>query len=54
MQTWTFNFKNCKYNGVKVTANNFGEHSQVFYLYNVGGDNNIKDAAAEGLTLVFE
>ena len=54
IKTWTFNFKNCKYNGVKVTANNFGEHSQVFYLYNVGGDNSIKDAAANGLTLNFE
>ena len=32
LQTWTFNFKNCKYNGKAVTANNFGEHNQVFYL----------------------
>lgn len=54
MKTWKFNFKNCKYNGVKVTANNFGEHNQVFYLYNVGGDKSIKDAAAEGFTLTFE
>ena len=35
VQTWTFNFKNCKYNGVKVTENNFGEKNQVFYLYNI-------------------
>ena len=54
MKTWTFNFKNCKYNGVKVDANNFGEHNQVFYLYNVGNDGSIKDAKAEGLTLNFE
>lgn len=54
VQTWTFNFKNCKYNGVKVDANNFGEHNQVFYLYNVGNDGSIKDAQAEGLTLNFE
>ena len=54
MRTWKFNFKNCKYNGVKVTANNFGEHNQVFYLYNVGNDRSIKDAAAEGFTLTFE
>ena len=54
MKTWKFNFKNCKYNGVKVDANNFGEHNQVFYLYNVGNDGSIKDAEAEGLTLNFE
>lgn len=53
MKTWTFNFKNCKYNGVKVTANNFGEKNQVFYLYNVGGDGSIKDPVANGLTLNF-
>ena len=54
IQTWTFNFKNCKYNGVKVTENNFGEKNQVFYLYNIGGDGSIKDPAANGLTLNFE
>ena len=53
MKTWTFNFKNCKYNGVKVTANNFGEHNQVFYMYNVGGDGSIKDPVANGLILNF-
>jgi hypothetical protein len=54
MKTWTFNFKNCKYNGVKVTANNFGEHNQVFYMYNVGGTKAITDPVANGLTLNFE
>ena len=54
MKTWRFNFKNCKYNGVKVNANNFGEHNQVFYLYCVGTSGSIKDAVAEGLTLSFE
>ena len=53
VKTWTFNFKNCKYNGVKVTENNFGEKNQVFYLYNVGGDGSIKDPVANGLTLNF-
>ena len=53
MKTWKFNFKNCKYNGVKVTANNFGEKNQVFYMYNVGGDGSIKDASIE-LMLKFE
>ena len=53
LQTWTFNFKNCKYNGVKVTDNNFGEHNQVFYLYNVNKVK-FKDPVVEGLTLNFE
>jgi hypothetical protein len=54
MKTWKFNFINCKYNGVKVTANNFGEHNQVFYMYNVGGDGSIKDPVENGLILSFE
>lgn len=54
METWTFKFKNCKYNGVKVTENNFGEHNQVFYIYNMGNDGSIKDAVAEGLNVTFE
>lgn len=54
MKTWKFNFKNCKYNGVKVSSNNFGQHNQVFYLYCVGTSGSIKDAAAEGLVLNFE
>lgn len=53
MRTWKFSFKNCKYNGVKVDANNFGEHNQVFYLYNVGNDGSIKDADAEGMDITF-
>lgn len=54
VQTWTFNFKNCKYNGVKVAENNFGEKNQVFYLYNVGGGGAITDPVANGLRLNFE
>lgn len=54
MKTWKFNFKNCKYNGVKVTENSFGEHNQVFYLYNVGGDGSIKDPVENGLDVNFE
>ena len=54
VQTWTFNFKNCKYNGVKVTENNFGEKDQVFYLYNVGNTGAIADPVANGLRLNFE
>lgn len=54
VQTWTFNFINCKYNGVKVTENNFGEKNQVFYLYNVGDTRAITDPVTNGLTLNFE
>ena len=54
MKTWTLKFKNCKYNGKKVTANNFGQHNQVFFLYNVGNDRSIKDAVAEGINVSFE
>jgi hypothetical protein len=54
MRTWTFNFKNCRYNGIRVNANNFGMHNQVFYLYNVGNDGSIKDPVTNGFTLNFE
>ena len=53
LQTWTFNFKNCKYNGKAVTANNSGEHNQVFYLYNIGGSGTVSDPVAEGLKVNF-
>ena len=53
VKTWAFNFKNCKYNGVKVTENNFGEKNQVFYLYNIGNTSAITDPVANGLTLNF-
>jgi hypothetical protein len=52
LSTWTFNFKNCKYNGEKVTANNFGEHSQAFYMYK---NNTVVDPATiEGIQINFE
>ena len=54
IQTWVFNFKNCRYNGVKVTENNFGEKNQVFYLYNVGNTGAVTDPVANGLHLNFE
>jgi type VI protein secretion system component Hcp len=54
IQTWNFKFKNCKYNGIKVNANNFGKKNQVFYLYNIGGLGNVTDPTAEGITLSFE
>ena len=53
VQTWTFNFKNCKYNGEKVTENNFGEKNQVFYLYNINGSGAVADPVENGLILNF-
>ena len=54
--TWKFIFKDCRYNGVKVTENNFGEHSQVFYMYNVGGGNKVEDPIemVEGISVEFK
>ena len=54
MQTWNFKFKNCKYNGEKVTANNFGQHNQVFYLYNVNKTGAITDPTENGFNISFE
>ena len=53
ISTWKFNFKNCKYNGVKVNANNFGEHNQVVYGYNLGGSKAVSDFS-EIATITFE
>lgn len=54
MRTWKFNFINCKYNGVKVDDNNFGNHNQVFYMYNIGNDGLVKNPVAEGLNISFK
>ena len=55
IKTWKFVIKNCRYNGQKVTANNFGEHNQVVYMYNLNKDGKVSDPALiEGLQIVFE
>lgn len=55
LKTWTLRFRNCRYNGVKVTENAFGEHSQVSYLYNIGNGGAVTDpTAVEGLRMIFE
>lgn len=52
LETWTFVFKNCKYNGVKVTDNNFGTIKQAMYLYDVNG---VKEPGnPENLNVIFE
>lgn len=50
--TWRFIIRNCRYNGEKVTANNFGQHNQVLYFYNVNKSGVV--SAPEGVTTVFE
>lgn len=53
--TWTFNFINCKYNGVKVTENNFGSSNQVMYFYDINHEGGITDpTSVEGITINFE
>lgn len=55
VKTWKFVFDNCKYNGVKVTGNNTGEHNQVVYFYNMDGAGSIVGPETiEGLTLEFK
>jgi len=53
LATWTFKFKNCKYNGELVNAVNFGEHSQVVYGYNMNKSGNVSDISSIS-TFVFE
>lgn len=45
ISTWKISFKNCKYNGTAVTANNFGEHNQCVIAYNIGGTGAVADGA---------
>jgi hypothetical protein len=54
LKTWKFIFESCKYNGKKVTANNFGNHNQVFYLYNINKTGEITDPVDAGLNIEFK
>ena len=51
--TWTFNFKNCKYNGEVVDAVNYGEHNQVIYGYDINRTGNVSDISSI-VTINFE
>jgi hypothetical protein len=53
ISTWSFTFKNCRYNGELVTANNFGEHNQVVYMYNLNNTGEVSDPAGI-FTINFE
>lgn len=53
ISTWKVVVKNCKYNDVKVTANNFGDINQVIYGYNIGGTKAISDLS-QIMTVSFE
>ena len=54
LKTWKFIFESCKYNGKKVTANNFGGKNQVFYLYNINKTGEITDPVEAGLNIEFK
>lgn len=55
LKTWKFVFENCKYNGVKVNANNTGEHNQVIYFYNLDGTGSlVGPESVEGLSIEFK
>lgn len=43
LSTWTINIENCRYNGEKVSSNNFGMHSQVVYLYDINNNGTVLD-----------
>ena len=52
IKTWNFVFKNCKYNGTKITENNYGAEAQVIYAYDVM--TNGKTDATEYFNVSFE
>ena len=41
LETWVIKVNNCKYNGQIITDNNPGQHNQVVYAYNIGGDGKV-------------
>lgn len=45
IDTWTFVFKNCKYNGEVVNEINFGKHNQVIYAYGINNENKVQNIA---------
>jgi len=51
--TWTFKFKNCKYNGEVVDAVNYGQHNQVLYGYNINKSGVVSDISGT-VNVVFE
>lgn len=55
ISTWTFTFKNCKYNGQKVTENDFKGHSQAIYFYDMNKSKKVSELTEEGLPkIIFE
>lgn len=43
VSTWKIIFKNCKYNGEKVTSNNFGKHNQCGIGYHINNEAPVSD-----------
>ena len=53
IKTWTFRFKNCTYNGEKVTDVNFGLPEQVMYMYNIGKTKEVTNPTDLGINVLF-
>lgn len=49
-KTWKFVFDNCKYNGEKVAALNYGEHNNVIVGYDFNHDGKTVDVRTLGIT----
>ena len=43
LKTWKIVIDNCRYNGEKITENNFGKHNAVMYTYSMNGTNKAED-----------
>ena len=58
INTWTFKFKNCKYNGEAIDSINFGTHKQLMYFYNLNKNSIAIDPTNNELgvnpTIIFE
>ena len=51
LNTWSFEFRNCKYNGRLITENEFGKISNAIYLYDINNSKVSEDP--KGLNISF-
>lgn len=51
LNTWSFEFRNCRYNGRLITENEFGKISNAIYLYNI--NNSKASEEPSGLNVSF-
>lgn len=54
LKTWKFVFKNCRYDGKKVSENKLGAHDQVLYTYAIGGVKDTTDGSEAFGEILFE